>query len=223
MTVIAQPDAMNVKAMREVKQAFPSPIWIVDFPELHELNTALKRSLLDMEAAARRKGVEFGENYPNGYTTYFDNPRLFDTPPFDRLASYLFLIANDFAVERGYDMSKRELVMTQMFANVQHENSYHPYHRHQGSTISGVYYISAPENSGRLVLRDPNSAEKMAEPKPDRPNDGNLETLEITPVEGRTVMFPSYLDHMVLLHRETEPRIAASYNIRVVTAGEVAR
>lgn len=214
---------MNVKAMREAKQAFPSPIWIVDFPELAEMNAALKESLLDMEAAARRTGVDFGEHYPNGYTTYFDNSRLFDTPPFDQLASYLFMVANDFAAERGYDMSKRELIMTQMFANVQYENSYHPYHRHQGSTISGVYYISAPENSGRLVLRDPNSAEKMAEPTPDHRNEGNLDTMEVAPVEGRTVMFPSYIDHMVLLHRRPEPRIAASYNIRVVASGEAPR
>ena len=142
--LVREPAAINVRAAREAKLAFPTPIWIVDLENLTELNASMRRALLGRESQARREGADFGENYPNGYTTYFDPQNLFETRPFDELARYILTVAQDFAAERGYDLSKRRLVMTQMFGNVQYQNSYHPYHHHQGSTFSGTYYVSAP-------------------------------------------------------------------------------
>jgi hypothetical protein len=81
-----------------------------------------------MEKKTRESDVNFSEMYPNGYTSFYDQPDLFADPPFDELAHKIFLAVASYAVERGYDMSKRRLAMHSMFGNVQYENSIHAMH-----------------------------------------------------------------------------------------------
>ena len=102
-----------------------------------------------------------------------------------------------------------------MFGNVQYENSLHAMHHHPNSTFSGVYYVSAPAGSSSLRFRDPCILSRMAEPTIDRCNASSAEVMEFVPKEGRLLIFPSYLEHEVLLNRSKKPRIAISYNIVV--------
>ena len=195
--------------------AFPTPVWQVDFEGVGDLNRVLEREILAMEGDARRSSENYSENYPRGYTTYFDRPTLFAEPPFDQLAELIFRAATEFAIERGYDMAKRRLAMTAMWGNVQFENGIHALHHHPNSNMSGVYYVSTPDNSGKLRLRDPNILARMAEPPCDRHTMTSANSMELSPKEGRLIIFPSYLEHEVMPHGSVTPRVSVSYNIKI--------
>lgn len=204
---------MHIDATKEVVLSFPTPIWIVNLAGMDNLNRRLEQPLLAMELETRKSAANFSEMYPNGYTTFYDHPDLFAIPPFDELAQKIFIAVASYAGERGYDMSKRRLAMHSMFGNVQFENSLHAMHHHPNSTFSGVYYVSAPEGSSKLRFRDPSILARMAEPTIDQCNATSAEVIDFDPIEGRLVIFPSYLEHEVLLNRSKKPRIAISFNI----------
>ena len=87
----------------------------------------------------------------------------------------------------------------------QYENEYNPIHNHTGCDISAVIYLKVPDVKGRRNLESKKG-------KPD--NDGDISfihsamgnrnfdvfekgMMNITPVPGLLVMFPSYLMHTV--------------------------
>lgn len=202
-------------ASKNVVLAFPTPVWQVDFEGMGVLNRAITDEILAMEETARLSSENYSENYPSGYTTYFEQPTLFAEPPFDQLAEFIFRAGTEFAAERGYDMSKCRLAMTSMWGNVQYENGIHALHHHPNSNMSGVYYAQTPDNSGRLRIRDPNILARMAEPPCDRHTMVSANSMEINPKEGRLVIFPSYLEHEVMPHGSDSPRVSVSYNIKI--------
>jgi uncharacterized protein (TIGR02466 family) len=97
-----------------------------------------------------------------------------------------------------------------IWANVNRAGDYNKVHLHPGATWSGVYYVDAGDSGaegGRLSLMDPSPAAQMTFLT------GLLRpTLEVTPVAGLMVLFPSYLPHMVHPYRGERPRISIAFN-----------
>ena len=88
-------------------------------------------------------------------------------------------------------------------------------HQHGNSTISGAYYVRAPENCGDIVFYDPRPAPVYTYPKALNPNLLNAQVNGINPKEGALVLFPSYLDHSVNENLSNEERIVISFNITI--------
>tara|TARA_R100000005_G_C4986003_1_gene194347 strand:+ start:1253 stop:1867 length:615 start_codon:yes stop_codon:yes gene_type:complete len=86
-------------------------------------------------------------------------------------------------------------------------------HVHE-QTFSGVFYLSAPEESGKLVLKNP-AINKMWKgcPLTLQKNQFTAESVRIEPVEGNIIFFPSYLPHSVETNNHDEERISISFNI----------
>lgn len=81
-------------------------------------------------------------------------------------------------------------------------------------TFTGVFYLSAPEESGKLVLKNP-AINKMWKgcPLTLQKNQFTAESVRIEPVEGNIIFFPSYLPHSVETNNHDEERISISFNI----------
>ena len=88
-------------------------------------------------------------------------------------------------------------------------------HQHGNSTISGAYYVRAPENCGDIVFYDPRPAAVYSHPNVEGPNMLNAQVNGITPKEGALVLFPSYLDHSVNENLSKEERVVISFNIKI--------
>jgi len=69
-------------------------------------------------------------------------------------------------------------------------------HRHDDDdeVLSGVYYITAPKNSGNLILYAAN------------------ETIEIEPMAGKLVLFSPSLEHEVRQNCSTTARLSIGFN-----------
>lgn len=89
-----------------------------------------------------------------------------------------------------------------------------------GETFSGVFYLKAPEESGRLVLVNPGinrlwNGCNLTQSK----NQFTGEMIKIDPEEGSVILFPAYLPHFVEPNRHDDERISISFNIIALPKG----
>ena len=100
----------------------------------------------------------------------------------------------------------------QMWAAINKINDWNMIHQHGQYEISGGYYLRVPEDSGKIVFRDPNAI---------RSNrfinrfiiGGELEFYQ--PKEHDLMMWPAYLDHFVEPSKSNEDRIMISFDLDI--------
>lgn len=107
------------------------------------------------------------------------------------------------------------LIVGNFWININGPGDYNVSHNHQGSVLSGVYYVSVPtEDMGDLVLERGDAAEYFMT--------GNLEkkytlsnALEVKKPakEGTFYLFPSWVKHRVERNESTKERISIAFNI----------
>ena len=91
-----------------------------------------------------------------------------------------------------------------------------------GDVFSGVFYLQAPKESGKLVLQNPainkmwNGCALTAQK-----NQFTGESIRIEPVEGNIILFPSYLPHSVETNNHDEERISISFNLIALPKGSI--
>ena len=104
-----------------------------------------------------------------------------------------------------------------MWANVNRYKDYNSTHIHEGSDWSFVYYVKVPKDCGNLIFVDPRIRRDKAFHDRFIKNYDNF-THDIyfeTPLEGKVVIFPSYLEHYVEFNTSNKPRISISGNIKM--------
>ena len=132
-------------------------------------------------------------------------------PVYQPLVNELFVMMNDIWKEEWLD---REPVLGNMWANINPPGGYNRPHLHPNSHFSGVYYIKAPKNSGQIVFNEPRSGAHMVMPsrKEGEPPSHLWREVRVNPLEGRIVMFPSWLWHCVEPNESNDIRISVSFN-----------
>ena len=101
----------------------------------------------------------------------------------------------------------KKIKITEMWANVNHYKDCNGAHVHSGY-LSGVFYLKVPENSGNLILCNPNVRADTTEFRPDN--------YCIEPKELACIIFPSWLEHYVEPNMSEEPRISMSFNCEIL-------
>src|ERR671915_2639324 len=105
------------------------------------------------------------QNYPGGYTSYNSASRMYEvSPTFDLLRRKLDRHVKAFARSLEFDLTGRELVMTDCWVNIMPHHVVHGLHLHPLATISGTYYVQTPKGSPGLKLEDPRLDRFMAAP-----------------------------------------------------------
>ena len=101
-----------------------------------------------------------------------------------------------------------------MWANINPPGGYNAPHIHANSHFSGVYYIKAPKDSGKLVCNDPRPGEQLIMPARVKgtPPKELWREVHLDPLEGRIIMFPSWLWHCVEPNKSNDIRISVSFN-----------
>lgn len=105
--------------------------------------------------------------------------------------------------------------------NVNYKGSFNPPHIHPGSTYSGVYYVQMPPNAGKIHFLDPRPAHRCLAPEIDSKygenwfrthNKYDSSVFSYEPVEGKVVVFPSWLMHYVDPNPTEGVRISLAFN-----------
>ena len=136
---------------------------------------------------------------------------MFEIPVFKPLVDELFKMQTLIFKEERLD---RKPVMGNMWANINYKGGYNQPHLHPNSLFSGVYYVKAPDNCGRLTCNDPRPGVQCNMPTriEGRPPPHLWREVHIEPKVGRIIMFPSWLWHAVEPNQSNDIRISVSFN-----------
>lgn len=93
-----------------------------------------------------------------------------------------------------------------------------------GDVFSGVFYLKAPEGSGKLSLSNLAINKMwMGCSLACQKNQFTAESIKIEPIEGNIILFPSYLPHSVETNNHDDERISISFNIIALPKGSIQR
>ena len=98
----------------------------------------------------------------------------------------------------------------QSWINLHDRGGFNFLHMHEGSLLSGGFYLKVPPGSGQFVFRDPRPGVILSSIKGGVPNGHG--DVHVTPSAGLLVLFPCWMEHYVEPHEGDEPRITIAFN-----------
>jgi uncharacterized protein (TIGR02466 family) len=195
--------------MTEFPLLFPSPILIDDTPTVANLSY-----LNDFARIFEKTDKDFPhEKYPNGYTSFFTNQHLQAVPELRPLCQHIIDQAKKLYHKCGYSTEVTPIAVTSLWVSIQRKGSQHGLHNHRMAMFSGTYYSSAPTDCANIMFQSPLEYHKMHMPIPVPSVPEFEDDYFVEPKNGRTIIFPGYLQHRVMPHEVDEERIAWSFNI----------
>ena len=209
------PDAVPLQ--REVY--FPTYIYFKDLPdeEARVLNVEIKENIWawrgrDPEGITRSNVRNTG--------AWHSAVDMQTRPEFQPLCGWIRSSVAEVFGDLGYHSDWRPDIIN-MWANVSPRYAFNRSHIHAGSLWSGVYYVQAPAGAGRIVFSEPRAQVRMTGPVYERPSHERPESWDevyFKPLEGRIILFPSWLLHEVEpnmsdIGGKSGERISVSFNI----------
>ena len=204
----------------KVERYFPTLVFSLDVPDSEGLNARLIEAIYaerERDGAGVRKS-----NFPE-LGGWHSHVKLHKDATFSGLVEYVDAASAMMCRELGYHRSYRLKIGT-MWSIVNSPGGMNRAHIHPGCVWSGVYYVQAPRNSGRIEFTDPRTQNLMSSvkfvPNTRRPR-MCWTKVRYEPVAGRMLIFPAWLYHSVGPNRSTAEgkdadRIIVSFNLSQV-------
>lgn len=146
---------------------------------------------------------------------YQSKGKCFDEPQLHELREAIAPhVCTATSVITGVNSDESIISLTNTWININEPGSYNKIHTHAIAALSGVFYVKVPEDSGNLIFRRTNDA-YILQGVATVMNKANHTECAIKPVEGRLVMFPSWLDHYVEMNESDEDRISIAFNVEI--------
>lgn len=154
------------------------------------------------------------KNYPGGYTSYQSIPNIQRmSSTFGELQARINRHVKAYARHLQYDLTGRELAMTDCWINIMPRSAVHGLHLHPLSTISGTYYAATPKGCSTLRFEDPRLSKFMAAPpRIAEARDENKSHVHYKAEAGHVVLFESWLRHEVASNQSKTDRVSISFN-----------
>lgn len=188
----------------DVKDIFPTPIWVADLEaaKAASLNAQLSEEIYRLTEP--RTPVPIGGTWQTDPVLHQRR----EFAEFTKLVNQAARAALEFLKVRF-----NAIEITGCWANINPFGGQNSPHLHPNNFLSGVYYVALPDDAGQIVFTDPRPQAQMIMPKVTSWNKymGNEIKLETKP--GRFVMFPAWLTHSVPVNRTEQHRISISFNV----------
>ena len=140
---------------------------------------------------------------------WHSKPNMEERPEFKGIFDKVFSVVEAVSNHIGVDLEKFELVSGGMWANVSGQHASNRVHIHPSCNWSFVYYVKTPKNCGDLIFVDPRiQAHIMYMPLKNQ----HERDVRYTPIEGRLIIFPSWLQHEVKINQSKHERVSVSGN-----------
>jgi uncharacterized protein (TIGR02466 family) len=134
-----------------------------------------------------------------------------EMPQFKPLVDGLFKMQHEIFKQEWLDRQPR---LGNMWANINYKGGYNKPHIHPNSLFSGVYYVQAEPNCGKIVLYDPRPGIQSNMPARinGQPPEHLWREVHLDAKVNRIIMFPSWLWHSVEPNESNNIRISVSFN-----------
>lgn len=181
---------------------FKTRVWFFDLSLLSQHFHGWNILLQEMR---KKTPASFGRSNQGGWNT---DKIIFDEPSFNPLRD----IAAQAFQAAFLEMLLNKLISfkLQAWANIHESHAYNSFHHHPNVLLSGVFYLSAPQGSGALVLRDPRPGVNLSGFEGCGANCS--QDIRILPQVGMLVIFPHWLEHSVEANDATQQRISIGMN-----------
>lgn len=134
---------------------------------------------------------------------------------FDRYKSYI----KDHINEICNDTLNAEVILDNLWININKKNDFNWNHIHPQSHLSGVFWVKCPKNSGTLVFDSPNNFSDHRIYQAMKKNYSTKfymhEVSNFQPEEGSLILFPPNLRHGVTPNLSNEDRISIAFNLQL--------
>lgn len=178
---------------------FKTPIWGFQWFDFDFLKAIKYYALIVSRAEPSEKKSNF-----LGWQSH-DNMHL--EPIFEPLCSKILSVANSEIIQDYSHINSDPFKIDALWINVNPPGAFNMPHIH-GCELSGAFYVSVPQNSGRFVVIDPRQRVSMSSYRIKEQN------YPVQPTEGTCLIFPSWLEHYVEPNNSNEPRISISFNLK---------
>ena len=131
----------------------------------------------------------------------------------DILHSFLINYLSEFLA-----IKKSVSIKADAWVNINKPGDYNVKHNHPFCNLAGVLWIKCSENCGNIEFENPSGFQTYREIDSyidDFKDRNNIyPAYFFPPIEGRVLVFPSYLSHQVQENKSDEDRISVSFNIK---------
>lgn len=145
-------------------------------------------------------------------TSFYNQRNILDNNKLYPLREEILNVANSFANRLGYSGYKN-LIIEDSWLNLFQKGNYEMPHNHYGSFISGVYYVSSNERCSKFYFEDHIETRKMWYEYHKQFQTNDTQAIKYSPVEGRMLLFPSWLIHGVLPNEAETERVSLAFNL----------
>lgn len=211
----------------DLQYLWPTPILTKQFSDFNAVNPTLLELLRQIQTKAGAQGSP-------GYATH---DRLLKEYPAHRglqavsqfIAAGVFEVAS--AVNAPYwekmKVGDLDVHLTGLWFQLSNEFNFHETHVHGNCSWSGVYYVQSGDSgkeSGYPAYKCPNGVTRFYGPHLEHHAGGYLDlgnfflqdiTYDSTPEDGKLVVFPSYLKHMIYPYKGSLDRVVISFHAQV--------
>jgi uncharacterized protein (TIGR02466 family) len=181
---------------------FPTRIWQAHLDFLSPQFDLWVTEVLAMRAASPEPA---GRTVRQGWNT--GDMMLLERPVFAPLCAAVRAACAAALAEMGQGKRAFEL---QSWVNLHDRGGFNFLHVHEGSLLSGSFYLRVPPGSGDFVFRDPRPGVIHGFVKGSVAN--GYSDVHLKPSAGLLVLFPCWIEHYVETHEGDEPRITIAFN-----------
>jgi|TARA_B100001094_G_scaffold177055_1_gene171018 uncharacterized protein (TIGR02466 family) len=130
------------------------------------------------------------------------------------LSKHIYKHIHQYLAELAVDPPYTLVNLDESWYNYSQPGMWQEFHMHPESDISGIFYVTAPKDSGNIMFNPPASAYNFHKlthrAKNMQPN------IWFEPIVGRLLLWPSYLEHMVVKNKSNEERISIAFNVKLI-------
>jgi uncharacterized protein (TIGR02466 family) len=181
---------------------FATPISYTDLPDSQSLNNELLAGIFewqqqDPDGIVRSNLSEAG--------AWHSTLNMHLKAPFSALTNHILQTADELFESLGYDPAYQPAIDS-MWANINPRHAHNRSHIHPDTLWSGVYYVQAPDNCGRISFSDPRIQSRILTPRYSPQQTLPIHSwpeIYFDAMAGRLILFPAWLVH------EVEPNLSA--------------
>jgi len=191
------------------------PLWQSEYPEFEE------HQELFLKVVKEYKEQNPTKETPRSNIAGYQSPSTLQSVE-ELRPLFEYICQMGFKAVADLDFIDCDIALTEAWLNIndsrQCMNSEHVH----GDVFSGVFYLQAPEGSGKLALQNPAINKMWAGCSlTSQKNQFTGESIRIEPSEGNILLFPSYLPHSVETNNHDEERISISFNLIALPKGSI--
>ena len=197
---------------------YSTPLWQSEYPNFEEEKETIFKALEEYRNQTPTKET------PRSNIAGYQSPSTLQTSVDELRPVFEYICQMAYKAIADLDFIDCDIAITEAWLNVNDSRQCMNGEHVHGDVFSGVFYVQAPEGSGKLAIVNPgiNRMWKGCQLVSQK-NQFTGESIRIEPVEGNIILFPSYIPHSVETNDHDEERISISFNIIALPKGSISQ